>query len=155
MRVIAFADYHQLHIRDSRSSLDFSARWDADALRRRFVCGTDAVAIVTARDTEVPVEVTVHPEPPMSLWSGYDQVIECDLVAASGRLVLSGPTDYITGAAEITVPPGLLRVRVSFSGLGTVSEDGVDGFDVYEFAVWPAAEQSAPLVLRQWEGTSV
>ncbi|MDW4736332.1 hypothetical protein NQ293_26040, partial [Escherichia coli] len=41
-------------------------------------------------------------------------------------------------AARIDVAPGTYRVRVSYGGLDTLSEDGLEGDDRYRLQLWPA-----------------
>jgi len=48
------------------------------------------------------------------------------------------------------VPAGTVRVRVSHSGLDTLSEDGLRGKDRYRVAVWPG-DAIAPRVVKRWK----
>ena len=56
---------------------------------------------------------------------------------------------------NLDVPPGTFRVRFLFSGLGTLSADGLEGQDRYRVVLWPG--EAGPLrVVKQWaeSGTS-
>jgi len=60
-------------------------------------------------------------------------------MVASGPLVVAGCPDYLPDAKRIALAPGVYRVRVSYGGLDTVSEDGLDGNDRYRVQVWPGS----------------
>jgi len=49
---------------------------------------------------------------------------------------------------RIPVPPAVYRVRVSYGGLDTLSDDGLEGDDHYRLQLWPATS-IAISVLKQ------
>jgi len=62
--------------------------------------------------------------------------------------VIAGCTDYFPDAMRIPVPPAVYRVRVSYGGLDTLSDDGLEGDDHYRLQLWPATS-IAISVLKQ------
>jgi len=134
-----FADYYQFYLQDERASGDLSDAWTPDAVEQLLAVGPGAFAVGTLRNTDVPVDVEVLDAPPVDDVAEWDRVNECSLDVPSGRLVVAGCTDYFPDAARIAVVPGTYRVRVYYGGLGTVSEDGLDGNDRYRVVLWPAA----------------
>jgi hypothetical protein len=86
-----------------------------------------------------------EPEQDFEAW---DQVTECSIEVPSGRLVIAGCTDYFPDAARIEVAAGTYRVRVSYGGLDTLSEDGLDGDDHYRVQLWMASKIE-PRVLKE------
>jgi hypothetical protein len=54
----------------------------------------------------------------------------------TGRLVIAGCTDYFPDAARIEVEPGTYNALIGYKGLGTLSEDGLDGDDSYHIFLW-------------------
>jgi hypothetical protein len=144
-----FADYFQILLLDARSETDTSDGWDDLATARRLVAAGDALAMLTARNTTVPVTVDVVPGRVAVDPSAYDHVVEADLVVPSGVLVVMGPTDYLPDAKRLTVAPGRYRVLACSSGLAEVSEDGLEGRDAYRFTLWPSDAPAPVMVGRQ------
>jgi hypothetical protein len=64
-------------------------------------------------------------------------------------IAILGCTDYLPDAARFPVPPGELKAAIVFSGLGTVSEDGLDGDDRYTLHLWPGRADGVR-VLKPW-----
>ena len=58
--------------------------------------------------------------------------------------------DYLPDAQRFGVQPGTFRVRLSASGLNSLSTDGLEGDDHYLVQLWPDAPIE-PVVLKQWE----
>ena len=97
---------------------------------------------------DVPVEIRVEEsEPPLDL-DAYDHVAETSVDFPSGQLVVAGNADYWPDAARIEVAAGTHRVRALYSGLGTVSGDGLEGEDAYEVVLWPAPSEHDRVVKR-------
>lgn len=149
-----FADYHQLYLQDESAefypSSDF---WGDEALACRLAQSPGVLSISTARNMTVPLAVQVQQNLPADDLYPWDHVADASLAIPTGRLVVSGCTDYFPGAARIAIPPAMYRVRVYFAGLGTLSWDGLEGDDHYQAVLWPAAE-SRPTVLKQWSPPS-
>jgi hypothetical protein len=63
--------------------------------------------------------------------------------------------DECTGPVRLDheVAPGTYAVRVLFSGLDTLSDDGLEGSDRYRIDLWPGSARELK-VIKQWdEGT--
>lgn len=112
--------------------------------------GPHAAVVHTARNTTVPVIVEWYDVRPQLEIERYQHVVEGGFTCPSGVLVLAGMTDYEPTAQKFSVNAGLLGIRVSMSGLDTISEDGLDGLDRYLVQLWPGQELSGPLVLKSW-----
>lgn len=144
-----FADYHQFYLEDDAGTPDIPADWTDEAVRHRILCADGVVSVSTARNMTVPVLVELHDEPPQ-VPEEADHIVMANLRTA-GRVVIAGCTDYLPDAARFSVPEGELRAMVVFTGLGTISEDGLEGGDRYIIHLWPGWGNGT-IVLRQWEG---
>lgn len=145
-----FADYFQFYISDSSINTDFPTDWTDEALRRRVLAADGILMVATARNATVPVRVELHDGDPNLATEAADHVVIGNL-QTSGEMVIAGLTDYLPDAVRVPVPAGNLRVLVVFTGLGTISEDGLEGEDRYVVHLWPGESDDAA-VLRQWNG---
>jgi hypothetical protein len=93
----------------------------------------------------VPVTVITLTSPPPLDLSDWDHITECSLAVPTGEVVIAGSTDYLPTAKRVSVAPGVYRVRVSYGGLSTISDDGFDGDDRYRVQLWPQA--ASPLAV--------
>src|SRR5262249_36580382 len=59
--------------------------------------------------------------------------------------------DHLPDAARFPVPGGDLRAMVAFTGLNTISEDGLEGEDRCIIYMWPGRGYGTT-VLKQWDG---
>ena len=100
--------------------------------------GDCSVGIGTVRNMSVPVALTIHADEPEDDFHEWDLVNECSFTVRSGRIAILGCTDALPEAARISLAPGPYRLRVSYSGLDSLSEDGLDGDDFYRLQLWPA-----------------
>ena len=132
-----FPDYHQFHLEDDGSEGIDGAAWEDAALQTRIALMEDAFAVSTARDMEVPVHVVVAKQAPALDLAAWDHMVAFSIKAPSGRLAILGCTDDLPDAARLDVPAGVLRVRVLFTGLDSLSEDGLEGDDRYRIELWP------------------
>ena len=64
------------------------------------------------------------------------QINECDIEVISGKIVISGCTDYFPDAKRIELKNGIYRARIYYGNLEKISEDGLDGEDFYEIHLW-------------------
>jgi hypothetical protein len=143
-----FADYFQFYLQDETLNRDISDSWTEEALANLLVATPQVVAVGTARNTTVPVEIDVLSAPPVEDFSAYDKVNECSLELPSGRLVVMGTTDYFPDAPRITVLPGTYRMRIYYKNLENLSEDGLDGEDSYTIMLWPQSTYEPMKILR-------
>lgn len=143
-----FADYHQFYLQDEAASGDLSQAWSPEAVEQMLAVADGVVGIGTLRNMDVGVTLEILAEPPSADTTGFDHVVEGSLDARSGTLVVAGCTDYFPDAARFALASGSYRVRLSISGAGTLSEDGIDGEDHYLVQLWPAPP-GATVVLKQ------
>jgi hypothetical protein len=133
-----FADYFQFYLQDEATAGDLSDSWTDEAVARLLAVAPGTVGVGTVRNMEVPVTLEIlASEPPVNVMD-YDHIVEGSLAVAGKNLVIAGCTDYFPDAARIQVDPGTYRIRVCFSGLDSLSEDGLDGEDRYHLQLWPA-----------------
>lgn len=143
-----FADYFQFYLQDESADSDLSDAWDSVAVQRMFAVATGVVGIGTARNMDVPVRLEFLDAEPVPDFANFDHVVEGSLHLKGGSLVVAGCTDYFPDAARFDLGPGTYRVRLSASGLSTLSEDGLDGRDRYRVQLWQASYVE-PTVLKQ------
>lgn len=144
-----FADYFQIYLRDEAHS-DLPDNYTDEAIASRLMVGPHAVILHTARNMTVPIRVEWHDQRPALDLDAFQHVVEASFDCPSGQLVLAGLTDYDATAPRLSVKAGPLGVRASFSGLDTLSEDGLEGSDHYRVQLWPGAEPEAAHVLKAW-----
>ncbi|KER88531.1 hypothetical protein GW16_01105 [Xanthomonas arboricola pv. celebensis] len=143
-----FADYFQFYLQDEGASGDLSDAWSPIAIQRMFAVSMGVVGIGTARNMCVPVTLEFLDSAPSADFMEFDHVVEGSLAITKGPLVVAGCTDYFPDAARFDLAPGEYRVRLSSSGLCTLSEDGLDGQDHYRLQLWQASP-TEPTVLKQ------
>ncbi|MEO9340586.1 hypothetical protein ABFT80_24555 [Mesorhizobium sp. SB112] len=146
-----FADYFQIYLRDEVHP-DLPNDYTDEAISRRLMAGPYAVILHTARNMTVPIRVEWHDKRPTLDLHAYQHVVETHFDCPSGQLVLAGLTDYDPTAPRLSVKTGPLRVRANFSGLDTLSEDGLEGDDQYVVQLWPGVEPEGVRVLKAWSG---
>jgi hypothetical protein len=143
-----FADYHQFYLQDEVADGNLSDAWSQDAVRRMLAVSSGVVGVGTVRDMDVPVTIEFLESAPATDLSAFDHVAECSIAIRRGPLVVAGCTDYFPDAARFDLKPGTYKVRLSASGLDTLSEDGLDGQDHYLVQLWQAPFEE-PTVLKQ------
>jgi len=142
------ADYHQFYVADAQAEPE-AAPWTDDDLRQGLLVGDAMISVSTARNMPVPVSLAWHEARPEFALAGVDHAVEASFVT-TGEILLAGCTDSLSDAARFTVQPGPLRLLLLCHGLGTLSEDGLEGEDRYALHLWPEAPQPVR-VLQQWE----
>jgi hypothetical protein len=144
-----FADYFQIYLCDEDHP-DLPDDYTDEAIGRRLMAGPHAIIIHTARNMTVPVCVEWHHRRPAPDIDTYQHVVEAGFHCASGRLVLAGLTDNEQSSPRLAVTAGPLGMRVNFSGLDTLSDDGLEGDDRYLVQLWPGSEPEGVRVLKAW-----
>lgn len=142
------ADYHQFYLADTGAKTDYAADVTDETISQRVICRDDTLVVFAARNMEVSVTVEVHDSTPALDLDDVDHVVEGGL-RSTGTIAIAGCTDYLPDAARFPVPVGDLKARVVFTGLGTLSEDGLEGEDRYFVHLWPGKIESIR-VLKQW-----
>ncbi|MDA8519559.1 hypothetical protein [Acidovorax sp. NCPPB 4044] len=143
------ADYHQFYLQDEAAEGDLSSAWSDDAVHRMLAVAPGVVGFGTARNLRVPVTLELLDAEPQTDLDRFDHVVEASLVVKTGPLVVAGCTDYFPEAARFAVAPGTYWVRLSAAGLGSLSEDGLEGEDRYLVQVWPGLAGEL-VVLKQY-----
>lgn len=145
------ADYFQIYLRDDAHP-GLPDDYTEETLARRLAAGPHAVIFHTQRNMPVPVRVQwsdTRPEPDLD---AYQHMAEAGFDCPSGRIVLAGLSDYDPTAARLTVKAGPLGIRVSMSGLDSLSDDGLDGDDRYLVQLWPHPQPDGVRVLKAFSG---
>lgn len=143
------ADYYQIYLRDEAHP-ELPSDYSDEALARRLMVGPHAIILHAARNMAVPVRVEWHEQRPALDRDAYQHIVEAGFDCPSGKLVLAGLTDYEPTAPRLSVRAGLLGVRVGFSGLDTLSVDGLEGNDHYVVQLWPGPDLKGMRVLKAW-----
>lgn len=130
------ADYHQFYLWDHGEAPDPPTAYTDEDIARRIKAADFVVVVQPERNMEVPVEIEVAETAPDLALDRWDHVAEASLALPSGRLEIHECTG---GSVDILpVSPATYRVRACFAGLGTLTEDGLDGEDRYRIVLWPA-----------------
>jgi len=120
-------------------------------VERMLATSSGMVGLGTVRNMRVPVTLEFLDAEPAGDLAPFDHVAEGSLVMETGPLVVAGCTDYLRDAARFDIEPGTYRVRLSCSGLNSLSEDGLQGQDRYLVQLWQAPPID-PRVLKQHAG---
>jgi hypothetical protein len=149
-----FADYHQFYLQDEGVDGNLGDSWTPEATARDLAVAPGAIGIGTVRNATVPVVIEIADGKPDDNMNSWDQVTECSMEVASGRLVVAGCTDYFPDAARIEIPPGSYRARIYSGNLDSLSDDGLDGDDHYRVVLWSAAPGPV-LILKPYTGSRI
>jgi hypothetical protein len=134
-----FADYFQFYLQDEGVHEDWGAFWTDETLERMLAVGDCSIGIATMRNMSVPVAIAVHDDAPEADFHEWELVNECSFRVRTGRVMVLGCTEGTPQErARFSLPPGSYRVRVSYVGLDTLSDDALDGDDFYRLQIWPA-----------------
>jgi hypothetical protein len=147
-----FADYFQLYLRDE-AHCELPDDYTEESIARRLMVGPNGIIVHTVRNMSVPVRIEWHDQRPMSDLDPFQHVVDGGFSCHTGRLVLAGMTDDESTSPRLNVKTGPLGVRVSWSGLDTLNENGLAGEDQYLVQLWPEAEPVALHVLKAWPAT--
>jgi hypothetical protein len=132
-----FADYHQFYVQDEQADCDLSDAWTDEAIDDMLAVVPGCLGVGTVRNVSVPVELELAHGEPDDGFESFDQVVDASIDVPSGTLVIGCITFYFPDADRVGVPPGTYRVRIFYSGLDTISEDGLEGSDRYRLVLWP------------------
>ncbi len=145
-----FADFFQFYLWDRICLSPPVDMTDAD-LDNRIKEGQNSVTIFTVRNMYVPVDIQVHNEDPGYNADQWEHIVECSVDFPTGQLeiVEGGNSDPLL---EFEVPGGNYRVRTFFTGLNTLSENGLDGDDKYHITLWPDSPASLRLIKQSLAG---
>jgi hypothetical protein len=131
--------------------------WEAVQIHRIGV-EPHSISVGTARDYLVESLITIHASAPAPELSA-EHIVEVDLDVPNGKLALSSPGVDPADGPSMTVPGGLLRVRVSYvpSELLTVDTDGRPGdCFLYQIDLWSIDQPGGLVIFKQgsspWAG---
>lgn len=135
------------------------AGWTEEAVHvHRIGVEPHSISVGTARDDMVESQITVHASAPMTEPMA-EHIVEADLDASTGQLVMSSPGILPEDGPSVTVPSGLLRVRVSYipSEPPAVDTNGGPGDHfLYQIDLWPTDQARKTAILKQganpWAG---
>lgn len=131
-----FADYFQFYIQDEKADGDLSEAWNDEATKNMIALAPGTIGVGTARNMDVPVEITISDNEPKNNYDEYDKINECSIEIKSGKLVIAGCTDYFADAKRIEINPGIYKARIFYKNLDKLSEDGLEGEDQYYIVLW-------------------
>ncbi|MBY8233318.1 hypothetical protein KW535_18475 [Vibrio fluvialis] len=143
-----FADYNQVYLHDETIEPDLSVAWDDQAYEKLIFVDHGCIALSTARNMDVPVEIVVSDEKPDIDKKSWGHIVYCGITLASGLLVVRGPSDYLPDATRVKLKPGNYAAYVLYKGLTTLSEDGLEGDDYYKTILWPSDDAVDVTVLN-------
>jgi hypothetical protein len=138
-----FADYHQFYIQDGEIFPDAPVDWTDEDVANRAKVEDNIVVVCPVRNMDVPVTIDVVDSEPAFTADDYDHVVRCSLELPTGCLQVH----ECTGGEllRLGIAAGTYAALVLYSGLGTLSEDGLDGDDHYRIILWPG--EPSPLVV--------
>ncbi len=123
--------------------------WGKQLVTNMIAVAPGIIGIGTARNMTVPVHVDLLDRHPDDDFDSWDHVTEASLDVPSGQMVIAGCSDYFPEATRVWVTPGSYRVRIYSRGLGSISENGLEGDDQYHMVIW-SEEHSSPKILKKW-----
>jgi len=142
-----FADYHQFYIWDHGVNPRAPEDYSEEDIQRMVKTAPKVIVIQPVRDMTVPVQIQIHESDPGCSPLQWDHIVECSLELPTGQLQVHESTGG--PKLDININAGTWRVRALFSGLDSISEDGLEGNDHYSIHLWPGA--AMPLhVVKQW-----
>ncbi|ENK2327807.1 hypothetical protein AB3A96_003901 [Vibrio vulnificus] len=133
-----FADYYQIYLHDQSATPDLSQAWNKQNLANRYFHDDGVIAIATARNMNVPIEVIINDHEAHIDDSQWEHIILTSITFISDTMILRGPSDYLPDAQRINIKPGHYDACILINGLDTISDDGLDGDDYYKIILWPS-----------------
>lgn len=135
------------------------AYWTEEAVHvHRIGVEPHSISVGTARDDMVESQIAVHASAPMTEPTA-EHIVEADLDASTGQLAVSSPGILPEDGPSMTIPSGLLRVRVSYipSEPPAVDTNGGPGDHfLYQIDLWPTDQARKLAILKQgpnpWAG---
>ena len=132
-----FADYLQSYLQDDDiNATDHMQDWSDEAVERLLITGSHAIGVGTVRKMIVPVSLRICEARPDIADAGFERINECAIQIETGRLVISGCSEYFPDAARIDLAPGTYNTMIGYKGLDTLSDDRLEGDDSYHIFLW-------------------
>lgn len=148
-------DHNQIFLEDCKfeGSDDLTQMYDEDATTRNLGVAPGLLAIFTARwYGKVRLKILLRNDQPDDDFTGWDHVAEASLALPSGCLVADGPESvfpFTPAGPQITVTPGVYRVRIYAGAIETVDEYMQAGEDHYRAVLWLAPYQAPALLFTR------
>ncbi len=144
-----FADYYQFYVQDGQVNPPAPEDWTDSDVAHRAKAAQNVVALCPVRNMTVPVEVELHASEPDFNAEEADHLVRCSLALPTGHLQVH----ECTGSSVLNwhIDAGNYQMLAVFSGLGSLSADGLDGEDRYRVLLWPGPERALS-VSRKWIG---
>jgi hypothetical protein len=130
-REVVFADYFQFVLMDANSEAEFSTIWTDEAFTNMLASGPGAICPGTLRNVEVPVEIHVCTAAPEIDIDHYDHVTEAYIDVASGELLLTNWTGYLSDDRRISVEPATYEILFLASEVESITNESDPADDVY------------------------
>jgi hypothetical protein len=135
------------------------AGWTKEAIYvHRIGVEPHSISVGTARDDMVESLITVHSSAP-AMHPMADHIVEADLDVPTGHLTMSSPGVDPADGPSLTVPAGLLRVRVSYVPSEPPPSEpngGLGDHLLYQIDLWPSDQPRQLVILKQgpelWAG---
>jgi hypothetical protein len=142
-----FADYHQFYLWDGGVGPQAPEDWSDNDVANRAKVAEHVFVVCPLRNMVVPVRVILQNAEPAVDLNRYDHVVHASVALPTGQLQIH----ECTGGEALAwkVEPGTYQVLALFSGLGTLTTDGLDGQDTYQLVLWPGSAVALK-VLKQW-----
>ncbi|MEH0168482.1 hypothetical protein [Roseateles microcysteis] len=149
--VEVFADYNQFYVQDGGINPSAQEDWTDEDVARRAKVAENVFVVCPVRNMSVPVEISLYDVAPSLELDLWDHAVAGSLFLPSGHLQIH----ECTGGPVLDwqVSPGHYEVAVLYAGLGSLSQDGLEGTDQYHVLLWPGKERELA-VLREWGGRS-
>jgi len=143
-----FADYHQFYVQDGGVNPPAPEDWSDQDVENRAKVSENVIVVCPIRNMTVPVKVALLAAEPELELGVPDHVVECGISIPTGHFQVH----ECTGGPVVdwNIAPGNYQVRVIYSGLGKISDDGLEGEDEYEVQLWPGALRPITVV-KQWK----
>jgi hypothetical protein len=128
-----FADYFQIYLEDEsrdRSDLGWLAPQHFEqGVADLFLVDSGKIVIMTVRNMTVPLTIEVTD----TLNEAHHEKL---FKAADHVLVVMGCTDYYPAAKRIPLEPDIYQCRIYYTGLDTLSQNGLEGDDKYRILLY-------------------
>mgnify|MGYP007078463679 CR=1 FL=1 len=148
---LIFADYSMIFVKDFSVEENFDdIDWSDEDLKSFFYPLEKGFVIGTVRNMNVPFILEVHESKPILETTEWDHIVECSIDLVSGILSISGTSDYIDDYRKVELTTGLYNALICYAGLGTISEDGLEGNDFYKLILWKSNVFLLKTVIKQW-----
>ncbi len=148
-----FADYYQFYLQDDEAGKgDLGDAWSEEATERLLTVSDYAIGIGTVRNMDVQVFIKARETEPSINLDDWDHAVISSIECETGQLVVAGCSDYFPDAQRIKLSPGHYQVLACYKGLGTISEDGLDGDDQYHLYIYPGQPLDVKVIKSRSKG---